>query len=141
MLRSLFPKSKDVARNVGKTVWDKDRSPILEAYRAIRDGKVPMQTGIPEGQLELFQRAVQRGHTWWRMALFVVPVGAVLYNFFEGWNSLANFMFMMIFVLVFVETTKYSFFIWHCRTREGFKEYLKHVMHYPSIILFPNKRI
>ena len=139
MMRFLFPRSRDLVRNVGKTVWDKDRSPILEVYRAIRDGKAPVQKGIPEEHLELFERAVRRGHAWWRMALFVVPVGAILYNLFDGWNSLANFMFMMIFALVFVETTKYSFLIWHCRTRNNFKEYLKYVMYYPSIILFPNK--
>ena len=138
MLRFLFPRSKDVVRTVSKTVWDKDRSPMLEAYHAIRDGKVPMQTGIPEGQLDRFERAVRRGHAWWRTALFVLPAGVLLYNVFQGWNSIANFMFMMLFILVLVETTKYSFFIWHCKTRKGFKEYLKHVIHYPRIILFPN---
>jgi hypothetical protein len=106
MFRFLFPKPKDVVRNAGKTVWDKDRSPMLEAYRAIRDGKAPIQTGIPEGQQERFERAVRRGHRWWRMSLFAVPAVIVSYNIFAGWNFLANFMFLMLFILVFVEMVK-----------------------------------
>jgi hypothetical protein len=137
MLRILFPKSKDVARNAGKAVWDKDRSPVLEAYRAIRDGKAPIQTGIPDGQQERFARAVRRGHAWWRASLLVIIFGVILYNFFVGWHTLANFIFMMLFILVFVETMKYSFFIWHCRTRGRFKDFLGEAMRSPRILLFP----
>jgi hypothetical protein len=137
MLRLLFPKPKDVVRNAGKTVWDKDRSPMLEAYRAIRDGKAPMQTGIPDGQRERFERAVRRGHAWWLVSLFIVPAGALFYNMFVGWNSLANFMFFMLTFLMFVETVKYSFFVWHCRTKEGFNEFFKEAIRSPRILLFP----
>jgi hypothetical protein len=137
MLRFLFPKPRDVVKNAGKTVWDKDRSPMLEAYRAIRDGKAPMQAGIPEGQQERFERAVRRGHAWWRAALFIIPLGILLYNVLIGWNSLANFMFLMLLALIFVETAKYSFLIWHCRNGGGFKEFLKEAAKSPRILLFP----